>query len=106
MKVLKSRNIINLIFLSLISGACLAQNGFSTPKFPALSINTTQFSLLKLPTYSLEVKNYKQLFTVDRNQMPIFCKWELDIMDKTNFPIKFRLGDVQYVDQLELKNHH
>ena len=41
---------------------------------------------------------------VDRNNMPIFCKWELDIEDNTGLPIKFRIGSFEYVDMLEQKS--
>lgn len=40
---------------------------------------------------------------ISRNNMPIFCKWELDIQDQTGIPIKFRLGSQEYVDKLERK---
>lgn len=32
-----------------------------------------------------------------------FCRLELKIENTTKFPIKFRLGDVEYVDRLEGK---
>ena len=41
---------------------------------------------------------------ISRYDMPIFCKWELDIQDQTKFPVKFRLGSQEYVDRLEQKN--
>lgn len=40
---------------------------------------------------------------ISRDNMPIFCKWELDIQDQTGIPIKFRLGSQEYVDRLEKK---
>ena len=35
--------------------------------------------------------------------MAIFCKWELDIEDRSKVPIKFRLGSQSVVDRLEQK---
>lgn len=37
------------------------------------------------------------------NHLGFFCKVELKIENKTQLPVKFRLGTVQYVDQLEQK---
>lgn len=37
------------------------------------------------------------------NTLPFFCKIEAQLEQKTNLPIKFRLGSVQYVDWLEGK---
>jgi hypothetical protein len=35
--------------------------------------------------------------------LAFFCKLEVQLEKKASFPIKFRLGDVQYVDRLEGK---
>lgn len=35
--------------------------------------------------------------------LPIFCKFEVKMEQAVKFPIKMRLGDVEYVDQLEGK---
>lgn len=37
------------------------------------------------------------------NQLGFFCKVELKIEHKARVPVKFRLGTVQYTDQLEGK---
>lgn len=36
-------------------------------------------------------------------ELAFFCKLEVKMEAKAKFPIKFRLGDVRYVDQLEGK---
>lgn len=33
----------------------------------------------------------------------IFCKWENQIIEAARLPVKFRLGEVQYVERLEGK---
>jgi hypothetical protein len=38
------------------------------------------------------------------NQLPFFCKIEAKLEKKINLPIKFRLGEVDYVDWLEGKH--
>ncbi|MBK9016911.1 MAG: hypothetical protein IPM82_24205 [Saprospiraceae bacterium] len=37
------------------------------------------------------------------SDLAFFCKMEVKMEKATRFPIKFRLGDVQYVDRLEGK---
>ncbi|GEM_PF-4266582 len=37
------------------------------------------------------------------SDLAFFCKLEVNMEKATRFPIKFRLGDVRYVDQLEGK---
>lgn len=38
--------------------------------------------------------------------MPFFCRVEHNLGLKTQVPIKFRLGSVEYVDWLERKGQH
>jgi hypothetical protein len=37
------------------------------------------------------------------SDLAFFCKIEVKMEKAARFPIKFRLGDVQYVDKLEAK---
>jgi hypothetical protein len=37
------------------------------------------------------------------HRLPHFCRWEAAIEKNTKIPFRFRLGNVQYVDQLENK---
>ena len=71
--------------------------GFSSLQIKDLPIsdpdnfNTQTQSLQAFP----KVYNYHKL--------AFFCKVEVDIEKATKFPVKFRLGDVDYVDKLEGK---
>ena len=38
-------------------------------------------------------------------QLPFFCNKELKIQKAVGFPLKFRLGSVEYCDKLEGKNN-
>ena len=40
----------------------------------------------------------------NKKDLPFFCRIEYDMIKQKNIPVKFRLGDVQYVDQLEGKH--
>ncbi len=42
----------------------------------------------------------------NHNTMPFFCKIEYQMEQAARFPVKFRLGDVQYVDMLEGKTDY
>ena len=37
------------------------------------------------------------------DQLGIFCKWEVQLEKAARVPVKFRLGEVQYVERLEGK---
>jgi hypothetical protein len=43
-------------------------------------------------------------FVFSLNNLPFFCKLEYKMGVEKQYPLKIRLGDVQYVDQLEGKN--
>jgi hypothetical protein len=43
-------------------------------------------------------------FAFSVNNLPFFCKLEYKMGVEKQYPLKIRLGDVQYVDQLEGKN--
>jgi hypothetical protein len=42
----------------------------------------------------------------DAQKMPFFCRLEYQCNQKSALPIYFRLGDLQYVNELEGKNRH
>ena len=42
----------------------------------------------------------------NHSNMPFFCKIEYQMEQTSGFPVKFRLGDVQYVDLLEGKRDY
>lgn len=45
--------------------------------------------------------SFPKLYTYD--DLALFCKVEVRLEKAATFPVKFRLGDVNYVDQLEGK---
>ncbi len=46
-------------------------------------------------------KPFPKIYTF--NNLAFFCKVEVKLEKATKFPVKFRLGDVNYVDRLEGK---
>lgn len=52
-------------------------------------------------TLANSVRHLPSVFAVDK--MPFFCKIEYKMGLNKKLPVKFRLGDVQYVDELEGK---
>lgn len=81
---------------------------FITQKMPAQEVETL---FLKRSIDSISMINtapifkkytYQELFK--QYPTPIFCKLENVVSLKTQFNIKIRLGNVEYVDALEMKN--
>ena len=60
---------------------------------------TTPSTLRKAPPSNINAPYYQ--FSVET--MPFFCKIEYKMGLNKKLPVKFRLGDVQYVDELEGK---
>ena len=60
---------------------------------------TTPITLRKAPLSNINAPYYQ--FSVEA--MPFFCKIEYKMGLNKKLPVKFRLGDVQYVDELEGK---
>jgi len=66
------------------------------PNFLA-SVNKISFAK-QLPIQSSLPGNYYA------KQLPFFCGKELQVQKAVGFPVKFRLGTVEYCDKLEGKN--
>ena len=65
-----------------------------------LKINTdTGFQ--NLSTLNLNYKSFPKIYSY--HNLSFFCKVEVKLEKAAKFPVKFRLGDVNYVDQLEGK---
>jgi hypothetical protein len=64
------------------------------------SFTLNQFTKLKVGPSVLTPISF--VFSV--NNLPFFCKLEYKMGVEKQYPLKIRLGDVQYVDQLEGKN--
>ncbi|GJM33008.1 MAG: hypothetical protein DHS20C18_20090 [Saprospiraceae bacterium] len=113
-----------LFVLLLLSNGLLAQCNYciggktlvelrkeTTIPYPLLSVNLLHLPRL-ISTYGLEAKK-QQMPTMKEplkfpksgcyEDMAFFCRLEVKLENAVKFPIKFRLGDVQYVDRLEGK---
>ena len=63
----------------------------------------TQNSLPDLETLILNPASTQNYKAYNYHSLAFFCKVEVQLEKKTKIPIKFRLGDVRYVDWLEGK---
>ena len=68
---------------------------YSQRIFPVLAEKDKPFGAFGKPANLPEVYDYDHL--------GFFCKWEVKLQQATRWPVKFRLGDVDYVDWLEGK---
>jgi hypothetical protein len=64
-------------------------------RFRALSAPVQQSVLYKQPESIPRAYSYDEL--------GIFCKWEVKMEKAARMPVKFRLGEVQYVERMEGK---
>lgn len=61
-----------------------------------------QFSLEAAPSPTFAELRWEVLdFQVE--DLPVFCRLEVKLESAVRFPVKFRLGEVQYVERLEGK---
>ena len=59
--------------------------------------------LAKFPaSKALAIKKQRSIFDVDR--LPLFCKFEHKISQKSKLNVRMRLGSLDYVNKLEGKN--
>ena len=65
-----------------------------------LCIKST-FSIDNQPIVKTKPRPIPSVFSAET--LPFFCKIEYKMGLNNKFPVKFRLGDVQYVDELEGK---
>ena len=110
------KNSMVVLFVALLSFEIKAQIGLSSNnlsnKYSALLNKkysqtlqnqqltaTTPITLRKAPPSNINAPYYQ--FSVET--MPFFCKIEYKMGLNKKLPVKFRLGDVQYVDELEGK---
>lgn len=95
----KKQNIKNnILFVLFLLGGFIAKAQY-TPTF--LSDSTKQ-NIIQMYNLTIQPTSSTDL-SINRNDMAIFCKWELDIQDLTTIPVKFRLGSQEIVDRLENK---
>lgn len=104
-----------ILFFALLPGQGKAQLQVETGLAPTVSMTAPLLRLYALP---LAVDWRPALSVLDKNQaltgrvdlmlapappLGIFCKWENQIIEAARLPVKFRLGEVQYVERLEGK---
>jgi hypothetical protein len=74
-----------------------------TPQYKSLFFAKSGSKIVDNQGFSLEKpKQIPSVFSVEA--LPFFCKIEYKMGLNKKLPIKFRLGDVQYVDELEGKH--
>ncbi len=80
----------------------MSASAWQSVHFPANDIFYLCFSRRSLPIGTMsrntEIPNLHQY-----EHLPIFCKLEVKMEQAVRFPIKIRLGNVEYVDRLEGK---
>ena len=111
MKKLK-RQLIFLHFIAFLSvgkaqniGLTIEKNVKTPPQYSHLFVpkntgNYVNSPAIVSPTFQ-QPKPIPQAFSVE--SLPFFCKIEYKMGLNQKFPLKFRLGDVQYVDEMEGK---
>lgn len=73
---------------------------FSTPRFLA---PLDRYAIRSKKTIPAIIPNAFSISSQYYEHLGFFCKVELRLEQKNNLPIKFRLGEVQYVERLEGK---
>jgi hypothetical protein len=68
---------------------------------PKVSLPT---SVIWMQPSTLSTQSMMFVQTYSIQQLPFFCKIEAKLEKKIHLPIKFRLGEVEYVDWLEGKH--
>ena len=110
MKPYRYTIIITMIFVSCFSKVATAQTNFFPQKHYVITpISTSpmainaifQPSLLHRST--LDFSNVLNISAYNYDDLAIFCKLEVKMEKAAGLPVKFRLGEVNYVEQLEGK---
>ncbi len=103
MTVVKKPNINKVIFLSILFFPFLALSQKSALEFEKYQ----KLDVILYPANNhislLKKNNCNNLIPYSFNHLGAFCKIENSLSKNTHFPIRLRLGTVQYVDQLEYK---
>ncbi|TAK46572.1 MAG: hypothetical protein EPO28_02240 [Saprospiraceae bacterium] len=72
------------------------------PSVHALPFSPQGFGNYAMPYPAIfKMQAMPVVYTV--SDLPMFCKWEVKLEKAATFPVKFRLGEVQYVEHLEGK---
>lgn len=102
-----------VLFLLLFSNIATAQIGLKLDAFRSnfvietpqiVNTETVYPSLLEIFSTSTPLSQTPKAYCYD--DLAFFCKLEVELEKTSQFPVKFRLGDVDYVDYLEGKNNY
>ena len=91
--------IILLLVLSVQINAQIKQDSIPKRILPKLFIQTSKTAYNPGKTLRLPIKK-----NIAIEKMPLFCKLEELLLATSQIPVRFRLGSLDYVDQLEGKN--
>ncbi|MEM8523906.1 MAG: hypothetical protein AAGG68_04645 [Bacteroidota bacterium] len=119
MKIRLKIFLFSICFLSLSSNAIQAQNTYQISGKSLLELKQEQdfqsditFSKIQFhsPTFNTDtpvsLTQKIQALSLSETyweELGFFCKMEIKMEQKARFPVKFRLGTVDYVDRLEGK---
>ena len=112
-----------LAFLSLFFGTLCLLSGQNDWRIVGKSVPALQQKVSLTPTLSFwnrtaliavtdkqkrknftSAASFPQWYSVD--QLPFFCKMEVKMEKAIKFPVKVRLGEVQYVEKMEGKPYY
>lgn len=75
------------------------------PRLSPLSVRVFPPFSNSLPGRKTELRAMPEISAdYSYQNLGIFCKWEVQLEKKARIPVRFRLGEVQYVDRLEGKS--
>ncbi len=99
------KNFATILLVLLTIGLAKAQGArlrFDS-KWKMSNLENTSFSLSKKLLVAPQIQQTPMPQAWCYSDLAFFCKIEVKMEKAARFPVKFRLGDVQYVDQLEGK---
>ena len=101
--IIRSLCIISVLvfFTSQGYGQILTKNTYTKQK--KYTLISSLDLLAKLPNSKiLSIKKQRSIFDADK--LPIFCKFEHKLSQKSKINVRMRLGSLDYVNKLEGKN--
>ena len=96
-------SVVAVFVLFMSQGYSQINTEFSLLKDKKYTLVSSLDLLAKLPDYKIQtVKKQRSIFDVEK--LPIFCKFEHKISQKSKLNLRMRLGSLDYVNKLEGKN--
>ena len=101
---------INAQSYTPIEGKSIMSLRYEEPHQNTVSLKTKAFTRSLLTPFFLEENSFES-FTKPMaipsaykyDELGMFCKWEVQMEKAAKIPVKFRLGEVQYVERMEGK---